>query len=120
MTTITWFLEDKPIWIGPIATKFRWGEPYPHWSLAYYCPKCGNVWAMQVMAPDVGWTYLPRMCKRHGPPFLLSASDETINDSAPLHIWAREFLIAYELYTKQGSAYDIALLSAGFNRVEVG
>lgn len=110
---VSWFLEDKFLGQGQCPTATKWGHPLTQMHNAYYCPDCGEVWA-RILTDDPAsrWYFIPRRCKRHGPPFLLQYNEEELNSSAPLHIWAREFLIAMTFYN-MGRDYEIYLVCSG-------
>jgi hypothetical protein len=112
MYSVDWFLEDKHIGSGTMPSPFKWGAPIPQHSNAYYCPVCGDVWA-RIAVQDAKWFFIPRRCKKHGPPFLLQYNTHELNSSAPIEIWAREFLIAMELMKKQNRPYDVYLVASG-------
>jgi hypothetical protein len=110
MYNVSWFLEDKLVAQGSCPPEIRFGAPRAPQSLLYMCPTCGDVWA-RIAVEGCKWYPIARRCKKHGPPFLLRYGDHPLNASANLAIYAREFLIAYEAYTKLGHVYDIYLIA---------
>lgn len=112
MHTISWFIENQYLGKGEASPEMKWGKPVHPNHIAFYCPLCGEVWArMLINRLDCKWYFIPRNCKKHGPPFLLRY-DDPMNESAPINVWAREFLIAME-WRKAGRDYETYLVSHG-------
>jgi hypothetical protein len=108
--TVSWFFGHDFLGQGVASPWFKWGSPFVHNSNAYYCPTCGDVWArIHVDSPASRWCFIARECAAHGLPFLLQYDTAKLNDSAPLCIWAREFLLAFS-FAEAGGIYDTYLV----------
>ena len=58
------FLGDKFLGAGPAEDYFCHGELRPPWSIAYFCPVCGTVWA-RVITTDQPFHVYTLSCEAH-------------------------------------------------------
>lgn len=57
--TFTYFLGTTPI----AVVSFE--HNYNPWSRAFFCPKCGDIWA-RIHVANASWTVDNRYCAKHG------------------------------------------------------
>lgn len=101
----------------------KWPHQYSHeqrhvpYSRAYFCPKCGDIWArMFVHANPEHWTVSTRHCRRHVTRFSVIDSGTFIqyggeivqeNFDIPLPVLVEDFLFLMTLFDKHPGSYEM-------------
>lgn len=90
-------IHNTPIGVNPNAIPQRTHSVLhsPH-SIVYVCPQCGDAWGRIIFdTPGSRWLPIRRQCPKHGPPLILPYNDPYTHSSAPISVWAHEFLAAF-------------------------
>lgn len=64
----TWIIAGNVISQAPCASEHIRAEVHPPYSLAFFCPKCGEVWARRVITPNTNWNAITHECPKHQSP----------------------------------------------------
>lgn len=66
--TQTWFIDKGLVAQAPCKPEHIRNESHPPLSLAFFCPKCGDVWARRIIEPATRWNVLTHECAKHPAP----------------------------------------------------
>ena len=106
MLTAQYYVRGKHMGQSSREMDLVHGRLRPPDSLAYFCPTCGEVWAMVVVAGQQ-FRVWSMPCAKHPPPYRVVVAgsmmldwDRVYNDALPHDVLRREVLIHAEWWKR--------------------